>query len=252
MRGKHRTVGPEPVSAFSLAGGRERAPRKLEAAGGARGGGRAGAAPAQRSLALVAPRRRDTGRGWKGAGRPAGAQGAEGGAAPPGGPAVRPAQMQGDAGCFCVTTGERRCDLLMQRAPQCMRLVLMKGSPWPCCLEGSILRLTWLLYWRVHNAEEEDWRGAFCMGTRREAEQGCQLQQLEAAAGVLRERYEAARAQADGGVAVLSAERELARLETESRQVKQWRSSAQRACSRETSCNGTSTCNRELPGAPCA
>lgn len=58
------------------------------------------------------------------------------------------------------------------------------------------------------------------MGTKRRAEQGCQLRELEAAAGVLRERYEAARAQADGGIAVLSAERELARLETESWQVK--------------------------------
>lgn len=131
MRRKHRTVGPEPVSALSLAGGRERVPRKLKAAGGACGGGCAGAAPAQRSLAPVAPRRGDTGRSWKGAGRPAGAQGVEGGAAPAGGPAVRPAQMQGDAGYFCVTTGERRCDLLMRRAPQCMRLVLMKGSQRP-------------------------------------------------------------------------------------------------------------------------
>lgn len=58
------------------------------------------------------------------------------------------------------------------------------------------------------------------MGIRRKAEQGCQLQKLEAAAGVLRERYEAAWAQVDGGTAVLAAERELARLETESRQVK--------------------------------
>ena len=58
------------------------------------------------------------------------------------------------------------------------------------------------------------------MGTRCKAEQRCQLQELEAAAGVLRERYVAARAQADGGMAVLSAERELARLEAESWQVK--------------------------------
>ena len=49
--------------------------------------------------------------------------------------------------------------------------------------------------------------------------QSSQLPELESALASLQCRYESARTQADGGTALLSAERELARLEAEACQV---------------------------------
>ena len=54
---------------------------------------------------------------------------------------------------------------------------------------------------------------------RREAAQASQLPELESKLATLQCRYAEARTQADGGTALLSAERELARLEADASQV---------------------------------
>ncbi|KAK9844013.1 hypothetical protein WJX81_001928 [Elliptochloris bilobata] len=82
-----------------------------------------------------------------------------------------------------------------------------------------------------------------------EAGQEFRLHELEAAACALQERYETVRTRTDGGTAVLSAERELARLEAEARQAAAEVATAQQAARKLARSLGSMRSERSDPSA---